>query len=239
MRSHLQSDLRVSPFRVLPVLVVMAVALGACSDEDDLPWPFSPQGPESTADLGIDDASPRLPPPATSDEPDPAPPSPDDPGTPPTPGSPCADRDAAWDAAWKALEAEVVQLVNARRGQPARCGNESFDGTNIQLVADPKLTCSAREHSEDMATQRMIDHQGSDGRGPFDRIRDIGYTGGFPQGENVAMGYPTARAVVDGWMSSPGHCANIMNPGFNEIGVGYHAGSGAYPHLWTQKFGRR
>lgn len=240
MQPH-ESTERLSASRVLRVLFVVASLLVACSDEDEFPWPFSPQSPESTADLGLDGSAGPLPPPVSSEQPvaTAIPAGASAPGEQPPVAGPCAERDASWDASWKALEAEVVRLVNVRRAQPARCGDDPFDGTNVQLVADPLLTCAAREHSEDMATRRRLDHEGGDGRGPFGRIRDVGYSGGFPQGENVAMGYASAAAVVDGWMSSPGHCANIMNASFNEIGVGYHAGSGAYPHLWTQKFGRR
>ncbi len=52
-------------------------------------------------------------------------------------------------------------------------------------------------------------------------------------GENIASGQESADEVVDGWMASPGHCANIMDPNFTEIGVGYYDGD-----IWTQVFGR-
>lgn len=151
----------------------------------------------------------------------------------------CNALHAEWPAEWKAFEAEVIRLVNERRSSPAQCGNQSMPATDVMLVADPHLTCASRLHSQDMASMRRLDHNGSDGRSPFQRISDIGYTGRTPQGENVAMGYQTPAAVVSGWMSSPGHCSNIMNAGFNEIGVGYDNSEPSYPHLWTQKFARR
>ena len=61
----------------------------------------------------------------------------------------------------------------------------------------------------------------------------------FAAGENIAGGYYTPADVMDGWMQSDGHCANIMSTSFTEIGLGYHPGGGDYTRLWTQVFGRQ
>lgn len=90
-----------------------------------------------------------------------------------------------------------------------------------------------------MAARGYFDHTSPEGEGPGTRVAEAGYSGrGW--GENIAQGYGSAQAVVDGWMNSPGHRANILNCDFNELGVGYAEGSsrGNVPGIyWTQVFG--
>ncbi|WP_250402794.1 CAP domain-containing protein [Streptomyces cellostaticus] len=120
------------------------------------------------------------------------------------------------------VTARIVELVNAERGK-AGCSPLTLNAT---------LTKAAQEHSEDMAAHQNMSHTGSDGSSPGDRITAAGYTWSS-YGENVAYGYATAEQVMDGWMSSPGHRANILNCSFKEIGVGL-----AQPNsYWTQDFG--
>lgn len=84
----------------------------------------------------------------------------------------------------------------------------------------------------DMGERDYFDHTTPEGTGPGQRIEQASYN--FSTwGENIAWGYPSAESVVAGWMSSPGHCANIMRDSFTETGIGYYEGS-----LWTQTFGR-
>ncbi|MEV5320904.1 CAP domain-containing protein [Streptomyces sp. NPDC052687] len=118
--------------------------------------------------------------------------------------------------------ARVVELVNAER---AKAGCSPVKSNAI-------LTKAAQAHSEDMASHRTMSHTGSDGSSPGDRITRAGYNWST-YGENVAYGYSTPEQVMAGWMSSPGHKANILNCGFKEIGVGL-AQPGNY---WTQDFG--
>ncbi|MFG3009695.1 CAP domain-containing protein [Streptomyces cinerochromogenes] len=120
------------------------------------------------------------------------------------------------------VAAEILQLVNAER---AKAGCQA-------LTINPALTKAAQAHSEDMASHQNMSHTGSDGSNPGDRITAAGYTWSS-YGENVAYGYSTAEQVMAGWMTSPGHRANILNCGFKEIGVGL-AQPGSY---WTQDFG--
>ncbi len=68
-----------------------------------------------------------------------------------------------------------------------------------------------------MATKNYFSHTSADGRTMADRINATGYAWSA-LGENIAAGYPSVNAVVDGWMSSDGHCANLMNPNFRDIG---------------------
>ena len=118
--------------------------------------------------------------------------------------------------------AQVVSLTNARRAA-AGCGS---------LSSQSQLTRAAQLHADDMAANDYFSHTSPDGRAPWDRARAQGFTGrGI--GENIARGYPSARAVVDGWIGSAGHRANIENCAYRYIGVGYDAGT----RTWVQLFG--
>lgn len=125
------------------------------------------------------------------------------------------------------LEQEVVLLVNQERATRQI----------PPLVLDDRLLAAAQGHALDMATNNFMSHTGSDGSTARERIVSAGYTG--PSwGENVAGGYPTPTAVVNAWMNSSGHRANILNPGFEHIGVGwaYRAGT-TYGNYQAQSFG--
>lgn len=142
---------------------------------------------------------------------------------------------ANWDPAWVQLESEVLQLVNEYRARGADCGSAGSFGSAPALVMQPALRCAARVHSMDMAERDFFSHTNPSGESPWDRFERAGYSYSRA-GENIAGGSATAQGTMDQWMNSDGHCANIMNPNFEEIGVGYHPG-GPYGHLWTQTFG--
>jgi len=122
-----------------------------------------------------------------------------------------------------ALEARVVELTNQERAK-AGCG---------PLRVDQRLVKAARAHSADMAAKGYFSHTSPSGETPWDRMKKAGYPASG--GENIAMGYPTAEAVMKGWMNSSGHRANILNCGYKAIGVGVKTGSGG--PWWTQNFG--
>lgn len=143
-----------------------------------------------------------------------------------------------WDPAWVQREEEVLALVNQYRAVGANCGSEGQKGPAAPLSMQANLRCAARVHSEDMDARGFFDHTNPSGEDPWDRFEKAGYTGWNAAGENIAAGSPDAAGTMDQWMGSDGHCANIMNPDFTEIGVGYFPG-GQYGHLWTQTFGRR
>ena len=99
------------------------------------------------------------------------------------------------------------------------------------------LAASADAHSADMANNNYFDHKDRDGRTPGDRAELAGYD--FQQiGENIAAGQDSVRKVVDGWLTSSGHCANLMNPQFRDLGAAYavdpKSDAGIY---WTALFG--
>jgi uncharacterized protein YkwD len=96
---------------------------------------------------------------------------------------------------------------------------------------DSRLAAAALAHSEDMVDRNYFSHTSPDGEGPGERAAAAGY----PQwsGENIAKGYPTPAAVMEGWMNSPGHRANILNCDSKSTGVGYDPRQ----NMWTQMFG--
>lgn len=120
---------------------------------------------------------------------------------------------------------ELLRLVNAERQRV----------NAPPLVLNANLAIAAQRHSQDMATHRRMSHTGSDGSTMQSRIEATQYNWSTI-GENVAMGQPTAAAVITAWMNSPGHRRNILNPAFTELGVGYAQGGGR-PY-WTQVFAR-
>lgn len=127
------------------------------------------------------------------------------------------------------FESDVIDLVNAER---------AAQGLH-PLSYDQRLAAAARDHSEDMGLQGYFSHTSLDGRTVADRITAAGYSYNT-YGENIAAGYSTPQDVIDGWMSSSGHRANILNSNFCDIGVGYvYLTNSPYGHYWTQDFGRK
>ena len=118
-------------------------------------------------------------------------------------------------------EAAVVELVNQQRA-----------AYGLQPLTISAVLCrKARMKSQDMAQNRYFDHNSPTYGSPFDMMRSLGISY-RSAGENIAMGYSTAQAVMQGWMNSEGHRANILSASFTTIGVGYVA-NGNY---WTQWF---
>ena len=125
------------------------------------------------------------------------------------------------DDAITGYEADVVSLTNRERakyGLPA-------------LSEDWELSRVARYKSQDMHDRHYFSHTSPTYGSPFEMMRAFGLSY-RSAGENIAMGYRTPAAVVEGWMNSEGHRANILNASFTRIGVGYVADG----HYWTQMF---
>jgi uncharacterized protein YkwD len=122
------------------------------------------------------------------------------------------------------VAAEVLRLVNVER-QKAGCGD---------LDRESRLEAAAQKHSELQAEKNSMSHQLPGEASMGDRVTAEGYRW-RSVAENVAAGYPTAAAVMTGWMNSPGHKANILNCGYEEIGVGLAKSSSGTPY-WTQNF---
>jgi uncharacterized protein YkwD len=142
--------------------------------------------------------------------------------TPPAPEPPVAAA-TSFGAPVPGSEAEVLALVNTVRAG-AGCG---------PLLHDEGLATVARGHSADMRDRGFFDHTNPDGRDPFDRAEAAGQTNA--RAENIAYGQPDPAAVMDAWMNSPGHRANILDCALRTLGTGVAEGPGG--PWWTQLFG--
>ncbi|MCF6523298.1 CAP domain-containing protein [Streptomyces sp. JJ36] len=122
-----------------------------------------------------------------------------------------------------AAEARVLKLVNQERAQ-AGCK---------PVTADPDLAELAGDYSAEMADRGFFSHTSPDGETPWDRAEEAGIDN--LGGENIARGQADAEAVMESWMNSPGHRANILNCDYRTLGVGAHFAEGG--PWWTQNFG--
>ncbi|MFG2680106.1 CAP domain-containing protein [Streptomyces sp. NPDC048392] len=211
-------------------------------DRSSSPSRSAPSGDSSSSGASSSDGSPSSSPPPASPSPSapaskPAAPAETPsktkkpktaPGTTPTPSRPVAEEPAepsAPPAVSKeaVAQAQVLKLVNDERAT-AGCS---------PVAANSALRELAEDFSEAMATQGFFDHTDPGGATPWDRAAAAGITG--LGGENIARGQADAQAVMDAWMNSPDHRANILNCDFQTLGVGVHFGSGG--PWWTQDFG--
>lgn len=136
------------------------------------------------------------------------------------------------------ISARVLALVNEARSKPRKCGKTSFEAAPA-LTLSATLTRAAAVHAKDMATHDFFEHEGSDGSTPAQRAVRAGYQW-RNIAENIAAGATTADAVIQGWLDSPGHCANLMGAQFTEMGIAYAAAPGSKAGIyWSQLFGRQ
>ncbi|MFJ5261223.1 sigma-70 family RNA polymerase sigma factor [Streptomyces sp. NPDC088387] len=218
------------------------IALLTPEDSDDVRSQAGRESVDTTAALTAPDASPSSveespskgsPSPSRSGSPSPRPsrtrsaaPSTKPPAPRPTPTLSTARPDPTPvkdEAPPESVAGEVLALVNAERAD-AGCSAVRQNST---------LDVAAQRHSDDMAARDFFDHTNPDGDDPGDRITAAGYTWST-YGENIAKGQQTPAQVMQGWMDSPGHRANILNCDVEEMGLGVHEGSGG--PWWTQVF---
>ncbi|RIJ12777.1 CAP domain-containing protein [Pseudomonas sp. 91RF] len=130
----------------------------------------------------------------------------------------------------------LLAQVNAARARPRMCGRQRFAAAR-PLSWNPALGAAAQGHSKAMAYGNYFAHQDPDGDMPADRARSAGYRG-RQIGENIAAGQSSPGSAMAGWLASPGHCANLMNPMFTQVGAGFasdaRSDNGVY---WTMLFG--
>ncbi|MFD2365596.1 CAP domain-containing protein [Pseudoduganella sp. GCM10020061] len=139
---------------------------------------------------------------------------------------------------WEDAGREVLAATNAARAVPRMCGNVRY-GAAPPLVWNGALARAARAHSEDMADTRTFSHRGSDNSDVGTRALRMGY-GWRAIGENISFGQRAASEAVAGWIDSPGHCANLMNPAMVEMGAAFALrGAPRQAAYWTQVFGKR
>jgi uncharacterized protein YkwD/stress response protein SCP2 len=142
--------------------------------------------------------------------------------------------DVYWTALWatplteRNLAQTADRVVELTNGERARAGLPP-------LAVDPLLAAAAQAHSTDMVARAFYSHTSPDGSQPWDRAAAAG-SRRRTIGENIACGQRSPAEVVEGWMNSPGHRANILKPDFTHIGIGF-AGGGQMGTYWTQLFG--
>ena len=123
----------------------------------------------------------------------------------------------------------LLELVNAQRNQGCLCGDTYYPAVPSLKWSD-KLATIAQKHSEEMSVRKQLTHYSKNGADPGKRLSKAGYHW-RAYAENIAMGSFQECTVIEGWLMSPAHCANIMNPHVKEMGI---ARKGRY---WTQVFG--
>jgi uncharacterized protein YkwD len=135
--------------------------------------------------------------------------------------------------------ATMLDLVNQARSQRQQCGAKSMPPAP-PVDYNAEIAKAAQLHAEDMAANSYFDHDSLDGRSFVDRIEATSYTGS-PAGENIASGFPTPQDTLRGWLNSPGHCTNLMDPDFDDMGLGFaehkdprYSSAVTY---WVQDFG--
>ena len=141
-------------------------------------------------------------------------------------------------AASNTQQQEVLAYINQARSKPCQCGSTSYPAVPA-LTLNTQLNSASDKFALDLATYNYFSHTGRDGSQPWDRMTREGYAW-RAAGENIAAGYTTTRAVVDGWLKSEGHCKNIMSASFKDVGVGYaYTATSTYKYYWVTDFGTR
>jgi uncharacterized protein YkwD len=131
------------------------------------------------------------------------------------------------------LAARALELVNQVRARGARCGTRAF-APAPPMTLSGTLAGVASGHAIDMAEHNYFEHVDLAGKSPADRVRAVGYREKLV-GENIAYGPESVEDVVQGWLASPGHCENIMDPRFAQMGIAYSAGRTSRRGLyWVQ-----
>ncbi len=134
-----------------------------------------------------------------------------------------------------AIARELLLRINRARALPRRCGSRTFAAA-APLQASPLLRLAAEAHAQDMLSHDYFAHEGHDGSTPAQRVTATGYHYQIV-GENIASGPQTAADAVAGWLASPAHCENIMDPRFRESGIAYAASGSGTPRIyWVQEF---
>ena len=155
-----------------------------------------------------------------------------------TPSAP-SPAPAAADCGLSDFAASSLARINQLRAAGASCGTRGTFAPTTALSWSPLLRQAGEAHSRDMATLNYFSHTSADGRDVADRVNATGYQWNT-LGENIAAGYATVNSVMDGWVASDGHCANLMNPNFTEIGMACVPGTtgSSYNTYWTMDLGR-
>jgi uncharacterized protein YkwD len=134
---------------------------------------------------------------------------------------------------------EMLQRVNAHRAAGASCGARGNFGPADPLSWNDALTEAAAGHSADMAARDFFEHTNPDGKTLGERVDEAGYSWRIVA-ENLAAGQTSVAQVVEAWMKSEGHCANIMNPALRDVGAAcVRSDTAEYDTYWTMDLGAR
>jgi uncharacterized protein YkwD len=177
--------------------------------------------PASRASLRVTDITP-----SASEQPSPSASASQLPATQSPDATPSPTRSVAKPDKIVAMEDEVTRLTNIERVK-AGCP---------EVKTDERIRTAARAHSADMAANNYFSHTSLDGSNFVTRMQRAGYPKSSAAAENIAYGYGSAQAVVNGWMNSEGHRKNMLNCSHKAVGNGL-AYRGNTPY-WTQDFGR-
>lgn len=134
------------------------------------------------------------------------------------------------------FKSSFLSLINKTRAKGCNCGKTYYPPAP-PMVWNDNLEDAARGHAKDMARKEYFSHDSKDGRNMDDRIVSAGYVfkgyKSFAIGENIAFGQTSITEVMAGWFRSEGHCKNLMNPDFRDVGVS------EVNKYWVQDFGGR
>lgn len=140
------------------------------------------------------------------------------------------------DAGPEIFSSTMLELINASRVEARRCGM-NIHGAVATLTWNEELAAAAELHSNDMASNNFFSHTGSDGLEVRDRAENAGYAW-RAIGENIAAGQLDQGEVHQGWLDSEGHCRNIMNEVFTEVGAACVNNTNSdFGNYWTVVFG--
>jgi uncharacterized protein YkwD len=206
--------------------MLAAMLLAGCGGGDDTPTAASPGTPVaapsgatpggSTSTLSTSAAPSAEPTTATGPAPD---------GTPPAPAA-------------RRFADQTLELVNAARAQARSCGATAYPAAP-PLRWQSQVEQAALVQAQYLQQNNLFSHTGANGSSVGDRLTATGYVWATV-GENIAAGYADLPTVVRGWLDSPGHCANVMNPTFTDLGVTLVPGasSNTYRTYWAMVLAR-
>lgn len=130
---------------------------------------------------------------------------------------------------------DILEQVNQARSEARYCGEDYYPAVSA-VTWNCKLEDAAQLHTDDMIENNFFSHTGSDGLTVANRVINQGYYY-YYVGENIAAGQMTVESVMEAWLNSPGHCANIMRSNYTEVAVVYETSSQTdYYIYWTQVF---
>lgn len=154
----------------------------------------------------------------------------------PAPAAPAAATEAP--TAEKSFPVRIVEALNAARTVPRLCGSTAYPAAG-PLSWHPRAEQAALAQAQYLQRNNLFTHAGADNSSIGDRMTATGYVW-QTVGENLAAGYLDFDAVLQGWLDSPGHCANVMNGAFVDVGVVLVQGtaSNTYRTYWAMAMGR-